>query len=57
MASSQRAGVAHLERGDREPAWSTVLALAAALGVDCRAFQEPPSPGAAKPRERPKRGG
>jgi transcriptional regulator with XRE-family HTH domain len=31
-------GITKLEQGDREPAWATVLALADALGVDCRAF-------------------
>lgn len=35
-------GVAKLEQGQREPAWSTVLALAAALGVTCEAFGPPP---------------
>lgn len=31
--------VAHWEQGLREPSWGHVQALAAALGVDCRAFQ------------------
>jgi transcriptional regulator with XRE-family HTH domain len=31
-------GVVKLERGEREPAWATVVALAEALDVDCRAF-------------------
>ena len=31
-------GVALIEQGRREPVWSTVLALAAALGVNARAF-------------------
>jgi transcriptional regulator with XRE-family HTH domain len=31
-------GVTKLEQGQREPAWPTVLKLAAALGVDCKAF-------------------
>lgn len=45
---AERAGVsakaiANLEQGIREPAWSSVLALAGALGVDCSAFQQPPT--------------
>jgi DNA-binding XRE family transcriptional regulator len=32
--------VAKLEQGVREPVWSTVLALAKALGVNCLAFTE-----------------
>src|SRR5262245_15452550 len=39
---SQRA-VAQWERGVREPAWSSVVALAAALGVDCTAFLQQPA--------------
>jgi transcriptional regulator with XRE-family HTH domain len=31
-------GLIKLERGEREPQWASVLALAEALGVDCRAF-------------------
>jgi transcriptional regulator with XRE-family HTH domain len=31
--------IAKFEQGIQEPTWPTVLALAAALGVDCRAFQ------------------
>src|SRR5260370_17363065 len=31
-------GLTKLEQGDREPGWSTVLALAEALGVECTAF-------------------
>jgi transcriptional regulator with XRE-family HTH domain len=42
-------GVVKLERGEREPAWGTVLALAAALGVSVEAFTRPP---AARPRPR-----
>jgi len=30
--------IARLERGEQEPAWPLVLALAKALGVDCTAF-------------------
>jgi transcriptional regulator with XRE-family HTH domain len=36
-------GVAHLEQGRREPGWSTVLALADALGVGPQAFTEAPA--------------
>jgi transcriptional regulator with XRE-family HTH domain len=36
-------GVVKLERGEREPAWSTLLALAAALGVSVAAFAEKPT--------------
>jgi transcriptional regulator with XRE-family HTH domain len=39
---SQRA-ISHWEQGLRAPSWSNVLALAAALEVDCLAFQEPPA--------------
>jgi transcriptional regulator with XRE-family HTH domain len=35
-----RQGIAKLELGEREPTWATVQALAAALGVDCTAFQD-----------------
>lgn len=34
-------GVAKLERGEREPGWSTVLALAAALGKTPNDFSPP----------------
>jgi transcriptional regulator with XRE-family HTH domain len=44
-----KAGIADLEQGRREPTWATVIALAQALGVDCRAFLEQP---AAEPRAR-----
>jgi transcriptional regulator with XRE-family HTH domain len=48
---SQRA-VSHWEQGIREPGWSNVLALARALGVDCRAFDQKPAP---RPETRPGR--
>jgi transcriptional regulator with XRE-family HTH domain len=39
-------GVTKIEQGQREPGWSTVLKLAAALDVDCTAFTaaEEPAP-------------
>jgi transcriptional regulator with XRE-family HTH domain len=40
--------IAKLEQGVQEPSWPTVLALAKALGVDCRAFV--PSGEMAEPR-------
>jgi transcriptional regulator with XRE-family HTH domain len=30
--------ISHLEQGVQEPVWPTALALAQALGVNCRAF-------------------
>lgn len=33
-------GISNWETGDRDPVWSIVQALAAALGVDCSEFQE-----------------
>jgi transcriptional regulator with XRE-family HTH domain len=48
---AEKAGCHHftiskLERGEQEPAWPLVIALASALGVDCMAFQsgEKPAP-------------
>jgi transcriptional regulator with XRE-family HTH domain len=35
--------IAKLERGEQEPAWPLVLALAKALGVDCTAFNVTPA--------------
>jgi transcriptional regulator with XRE-family HTH domain len=43
LAGMTLSGVTHLEQGLREPSWATVQALAAALGVDCTAFQQEPS--------------
>jgi transcriptional regulator with XRE-family HTH domain len=45
---AQRAGIhkqaiVKLERGEREPAWSTLLALCDALGCDLNAFAVKPS--------------
>lgn len=38
------------ERGVREPAWSNLLALCRALGVDCTAFTTPPTATPEPPR-------
>jgi transcriptional regulator with XRE-family HTH domain len=55
-------GVAQWERGEREPGWSSILAICKALGVGCETFTQPPAgrepaktvkparPMAAKPR-------
>ncbi len=37
-ANVSTATVVRLERKEMDPSWSTVQALARALGVDCRAF-------------------
>jgi transcriptional regulator with XRE-family HTH domain len=62
-ALAERAGlsqgaIAHWEQGLREPSWSNVVALAEALGVDCRSFLEPPGKAAKakRPRGRPRKG-
>jgi transcriptional regulator with XRE-family HTH domain len=49
-----RDGIAQLESGRRSPTWETVLAVAAALGVDCTAFTVPPATQEAPKRGRPK---
>jgi transcriptional regulator with XRE-family HTH domain len=36
-------GVVKLERGEREPAWATFVALSRALGVELQAFLEEPA--------------
>jgi XRE family transcriptional regulator, regulator of sulfur utilization len=38
-ANISTATVVRLERKEMDPSWSTVQALARALGVDCRSFQ------------------
>jgi transcriptional regulator with XRE-family HTH domain len=51
-------GISQWEAGKREPAWSAVLALCHALGVDCRAFCGADSAGsddAKTQRRRPRR--
>lgn len=47
--------IGHLEQGLRKPTWETVLALCAALGVDCTAFQEQPEDAPAPQRGRPRK--
>jgi transcriptional regulator with XRE-family HTH domain len=51
--------VSRLERGEQEPAWPLVIALAAALGVDCTSFLDPsvkpPAEEPARPRGRPRK--
>jgi transcriptional regulator with XRE-family HTH domain len=44
QAGMHRFGVAKLERGEREPTWATVQALAKALGVSCEAFTDDEEP-------------
>jgi transcriptional regulator with XRE-family HTH domain len=39
-AGLSKQGLSLLEKGEREPTWATVQLLAAALGVDCRAFAD-----------------
>src|SRR5262245_5404023 len=49
-------GLTKLEQGYREPAWSTVKALAKALGTDCLAFEDEAEDGSGtpqRPRGRP----
>jgi transcriptional regulator with XRE-family HTH domain len=58
---AERAGchtftISKLERGEQEPAWPLVLALAKALGVDCLAFQTvAPAQSANEDKPAPKR--
>jgi transcriptional regulator with XRE-family HTH domain len=51
----KREAVARWEAGKREPGWSSVLALAEALGVDCTSFTQAPaerrSAGPGRPRK------
>ena len=45
--------ISHLEQGVQEPVWSTLLAIAKALGVECTAFLEEPAPRPETRRGRP----
>lgn len=51
---SQRA-ISHWEQGLREPGLGAAQALAAALGVDCRAFQVEAKDAAPRGKGRPKK--
>jgi transcriptional regulator with XRE-family HTH domain len=53
---SQRA-VSHYEQGLHDPTWTSVLALATALGVDCLAFQQAPAEVPEPRRGRPRKAG
>ncbi|MBM3983645.1 MAG: helix-turn-helix transcriptional regulator [Planctomycetes bacterium] len=46
-------GVAKLEQGVREPAWSTVQAICTALGVKCSAFEGTTSAKRPAPAKKP----
>src|SRR5262245_35797893 len=58
-AGMNRFGIAKLEQGKRDPTWSTVQALAKALGVSCAAFEgtvaSKPEPPAPRPLGRPRK--
>jgi transcriptional regulator with XRE-family HTH domain len=55
-AGLSKFGVSDLEQGRRIPGWDTVLALAAALGVDVGAFAVPPQTDTApRARGRPRK--
>lgn len=45
--------IGHLEQGLRRPSWDTILALSAALGVECTAFTETPADRPPSGRGRP----
>lgn len=54
-AGMSKGGIADLEQGRNQPAWETVLKLAAALGVDCKAFQQQPADPDPARRGRPRK--
>lgn len=51
----KREAIARWEAGKREPSWGNVLALCAALGVDCTAFTVEPQDAPAPERGRPRK--
>src|SRR5437879_6291899 len=54
-AGLSKGGIADLEQGRYAPTWPTVVALAEALGVDCRAFLEEPAAAVEPRRGRPRK--
>jgi len=54
-AKISKAGIADIEQGRNAPSWPTVLALCAALGCKCDAFQEKPADADSPGRGRPKK--
>lgn len=46
-AGLSRQAISHIEAGNREPGWNTVLKLAQALGVNVLAFTDEPPEGVA----------
>ena len=52
-AGMSKGGIADLEQGINQPSWATVASLAKALGVDCRAFLQPPADSEPQGRGRP----
>ena len=47
--------ISHWEQGLRDPAWTSVLALARALNVSVLAFTKPPAAATSAKRGRPKK--
>jgi transcriptional regulator with XRE-family HTH domain len=54
-AGVKRDAVARWERGNREPSWSNVIALADALAVSTEAFRQEPGPAPTPQRGRPRK--
>lgn len=47
--------ISRWEAGRREPSWSNILALCAALGVSCEEFRKEPQPAPSLERGRPRK--
>lgn len=54
-AGMTKDGIAHLEQGRRAPSWETILALCAALDVECTAFTQAPKTMSKRGRGRPRK--